>query len=74
MSTTPHSSSKPSHSFQRSPYSTLPPVAITRQALFQFNLSIYQQLVDLENKFACQPKPLAVFSRNGWQPPLRKPR
>jgi len=74
MSATPHSSLPLSNSALAKIYSVLPPVAITRQALFQFNLSIYQQLAELEERYVSKPQPMAFFSRQSWQPPLRKPR
>jgi|GEM_PF-6146478 len=55
-------------------YPILPPVTITRQALFQFNLSIHRQLGELEKQFAWSPQAKGLFARGEWLPPLRKPR
>ena len=74
MSATPQSSSMPLFSSQVIPYPVLPPVTITRQALFQFNFSIHQQLADFEKQFAGHSQSRSLSSRKGWLPPLRKPR
>ena len=74
MSTTPQTPSTPILFYQVIPYPALPPVTITRQALFQFNMSIHQQLAEFEKQFAGHSRPKSLSSRKGWLPPLRKPR
>jgi len=74
MSTTPQTSSTSFSFYQAIPYSVLPPVTITRQALFQFNLSLHQQLTQFEQRFSGPSRPKSLGSRKGWLPPLRKPR
>jgi hypothetical protein len=74
MSATPQSPSTPFLLYQATAYPVLPPVAVTRQALFQFNLSIYRQLAVFEKQFAEHSQPKELSLRKGWLPPLRKPR
>jgi hypothetical protein len=74
VSTIPNDVSTPSLLAQARLYPILPPVTITHQALFQFNLSIHRQLVEFEIEFGGQKQPLALSTRKEWLPPLRKPR
>ena len=74
MSATPQSPSTPFLLYQATAYPVLPPIAVTRQALLQFNLSIYRQLALFEKQFAGQFRPKELSARKGWLPPVRKPR
>ena len=74
MSATPQSPLTPLLLCQATAYPVLPPVAVTRQALLQFNLSIHRQLAVFEKQFAGHSRPKDLCSRKAWRPPVRKPR